>query len=161
MYCTQLSVAGSNNYSESRVAKMRSRTAAAQLREVASAQFAKKSEKTVVILWILSTKTYFSQRNQVATTLLQLAKDASNVPSFKFILHVHQQASCCSETFFWKFFERIKTFAMISGCFYWANSEYWEVKSISRWGCIVFRHCEGKDSWETIRCICQAKLNHP
>jgi len=40
-------------------------------------------------------------------TLSQLAKDASRVPSFKFILHVHRQANCCSETFFWKLFERI------------------------------------------------------
>jgi len=43
----------------------------------------------------------------MAITLSQLAKDASIVPSFKFILHVHRQANCCSETFFWKFFERI------------------------------------------------------
>jgi len=53
----------------------------------------------------------------------------------------------------------IKTFTIICGCFYWASSEYWEVKSISCWGCIVFRHCEGKDSRETIRCTYQAKLN--
>ena len=45
-----------------------------------------------------------------------------------------------------------KTFAIICGCFYWASSEYWEVKSISCWGRIVFRHCEGKDSRETIKC---------
>jgi len=77
-----------------------------ELRVVAFVQFAKKSEKTVVTLWILSTKTYFSQRTQVAITLSQLAKDASIAPSFKFILHVHRQASCYSETFFWKFFER-------------------------------------------------------
>jgi len=25
--------------------------------------------------------------------------------------------------------------------------------------CIMFRHCEGKDSKETTRCIYQAKLN--
>jgi len=36
----------------------------------------------------------------VAITLSQLAKDASIAPSFKFIPHVHRQASCCSETFF-------------------------------------------------------------
>jgi len=42
----------------------------------------------------------------VAITLSQHAKDASIVPSFKFILHVHRQANCYSETFFWKFFER-------------------------------------------------------
>ena len=35
----------------------------------------------------------------MAVTLSQLAKDVSIVPSFKFILHVHQQANCCSETF--------------------------------------------------------------
>ena len=27
-------------------------------------------------------------------------------PSFTFILHVHPQANCCSETFFWKFSKR-------------------------------------------------------
>jgi len=43
----------------------------------------------------------------VAITLSQLAKDVSIVPSFKFIPYVHRQASCCSETFFWKFVERI------------------------------------------------------
>jgi len=48
VYCIQLSVAGSSNYRESRGAKMRSRTGAAQLRVVALAQFAKKSEKTIV-----------------------------------------------------------------------------------------------------------------
>ena len=52
-------------------------------------------------------KTYFCWCNHVAITLSQLAKDASIVPSFKFIPHVHQQANCCSEMFFWKFFERI------------------------------------------------------
>jgi len=86
---------------------MRSRTGATQLRAVAFAQFAKMSEESVVTSWILSTKTYFSQRSQLAITLSQLAKDASIVPSFKSILHVHRQASCCSETFFWKFFDRI------------------------------------------------------
>jgi len=100
----------------------------------------------------------------MAITLSQLAKDASIVPSSKFILHVHRQASCCSETFFWKIFERIllntlKTFAIICGCFDRASSEYWEVKSINCWGCIVFRQCEGKDSIETIKCTYQAKLN--
>ena len=44
-------------------------------------------------------------------------------------------------------------------CFYWASSEYWEVISFSCWGCIVFRHCEGKDSRETVRCIYQATSN--
>jgi len=39
--------------------------------------------------------------------LSQLAKAASIVPSFKFILHVHRQPNCCSETFFLKFSERI------------------------------------------------------
>jgi len=48
-------------------------------------------------------KTYFSQRIQTTITLSQLSKDASNVPSFKIILHVHRQTNCCSETFFWKF----------------------------------------------------------
>jgi len=43
----------------------------------------------------------------VTITLSQLAKDASIVPSFAFILHVHRQANCCSETLFWKFSERI------------------------------------------------------
>jgi len=43
----------------------------------------------------------------VATTLSQLAKNGSIVPSSKFItLHVHGQDSCCSETFF-LIFERI------------------------------------------------------
>jgi len=42
----------------------------------------------------------------MAITLSHLAKDASIVPSFKFIPHAHRQANCCSETFFWKFFER-------------------------------------------------------
>jgi len=40
----------------------------------------------------------------VAIILSQLVKDASIAPSFKFILHVHRQANCCSETIFWKFF---------------------------------------------------------
>jgi len=66
-----------------------------ELRVVAFAQFAKKSEEAIVTLW------------QVAITSSQLSKDASIVPSFKFTLHVHQQANCCSETFFWKLFERI------------------------------------------------------
>jgi len=43
----------------------------------------------------------------VSITSSQLTKDASIVLSFKFILHVHRQANCCSATFFWKFFERI------------------------------------------------------
>ena len=41
----------------------------------------------------------------MAITLSYFAKDTSNVPSFTFILHVHPQAKCCSETFFWKFSE--------------------------------------------------------
>ena len=60
---------------------------------------------------------------------------------------------------FWANSVHIKTFAIIGGCFYWASSDYWTVKSISCWGCIVFHHCEGKDSRETIRCTYQAKLN--
>ena len=36
----------------------------------------------------------------MANTLSKLAKDASIVPSFTVILHVHRQAKCCSETFF-------------------------------------------------------------
>ena len=52
----------------------------------------------------------------------------------------------------------IKTFTIICGYFYWASSEYWEVKSISCWGGIAFRHYEGRDSTETIRCTYQAKL---
>jgi len=62
------------------------------------------------LLWLCGycvPNTYFSQRNQVAITLSQLAKDVSIAPSFKFILHVHRQANCCSETFVWKFSERI------------------------------------------------------
>jgi len=51
-------------------------------------------------------KTYFSQRNQMTITWVQLAKDASIVPSFTFILHVHRQTNC-SEAFSWKFSERI------------------------------------------------------
>jgi len=50
VYCIQLSVVGSSDYSESRSAKIRSRTGAAQLRVVAFAQFAKKIEKTIVTL---------------------------------------------------------------------------------------------------------------
>jgi len=41
-------------------------------------------------------------------SLSQPAKDASIVPSFKFRLHVHRQANCCSETCFWKSFGRIQ-----------------------------------------------------
>ena len=37
----------------------------------------------------------------MANVLSKLAKYASNVPSFTFILHVHRQANYCSETFFW------------------------------------------------------------
>ena len=62
------------------------------------------------LLWLCGycvPNTYFSERNQVVITLSQLAKDASIVPSLKFILHVHRQAKCCSETFFWICFERI------------------------------------------------------
>jgi len=54
----------------------------------------------------------------------------------------------------------IKTLVIICGCFYWASSEYWEVKRIGCWGCFVFRHCERENSIETIRCTYQAKLNH-
>jgi len=36
-----------------------------ELRVVAFTKFAKESEKTIVTLWTLSTKTYFSQRSQV------------------------------------------------------------------------------------------------
>jgi len=43
----------------------------------------------------------------VAIILPQLAKDVSIVSSFKFILHVHRQANCYSETYLWKLFERI------------------------------------------------------
>jgi len=90
------------------------------------------------LLWLCECwepKTYCSQHNQVAITLSQLAKDVSNVPNFTFILHIHPQATCCSEMFFWKFSERtlFKIFAIISGCFYWASSEYWEVQSIVCW----------------------------
>jgi len=35
-----------------------------------------------------------------------LPVDASNVTCFKIVLHVHRQANCCSETFFWKFSAR-------------------------------------------------------
>jgi len=59
----------------------------------------------------------------------------------------------------WANLVHITTFAIVCRCFHYASSEYWEVKSISCWGCIVFRHCEGKDSRETIRCTYQAKLN--
>ena len=57
------------------------------------------------LLWLCGywvPKCYFSWPNQVAITLSYryLAKDASKVPSFTFILHVHRQAKCCSETFF-------------------------------------------------------------
>jgi len=58
----------------------------------------------------------------------------------------------------WSESVHIKTFEMICSCFYWASSEYREVKSIRCWRS-VFHHCEGKDSRETIRCTCQAKLN--
>jgi len=64
------------------------------LRVVAFVQCVQKSEKTMVTSWISSSKTSFSQRNQVAETLSKLTKDASNVPSFIFILHVHRQANC-------------------------------------------------------------------
>ena len=37
---------------------------------------------------------------------LPTSNDASNVPSFTFILHVHRQVNSCSETFFWKLSER-------------------------------------------------------
>jgi len=41
-------------------------------------------------------------------SVVPIAKSASILPRFKFILfHVHRQANCCSETFLWKFFERI------------------------------------------------------
>jgi len=52
-----------------------------------------------------------------------------------------------------------QTFAIICGCFYWASSEYWEVKIINWWGCTEFRHCEGKQSREPTRCTYQGKLN--
>jgi len=59
----------------------------------------------------------------------------------------------------WVISVHIKIFAIICGWFYWASSEYWEVISISCWGCIVFHHCEGKDWRETIRRSYQAKVN--
>jgi len=40
-----------------------------ELRVVAFTKFATESEKTIVILWILNTKKYFSHCNQVAITL--------------------------------------------------------------------------------------------
>ena len=72
-----------------------------ELRVVAFAQFVRKSEKIIATSWILSTENYFSQRNQMAITLSQLAKNASNVPSFTFTLRVHRQTNCRSELFFW------------------------------------------------------------
>ena len=70
-----------------------------ELRVVALTKFTKECEKTVVTLRYLVPKTYCSQRSQVAITLCSFAKDASNIPRFTFILHVHPQANCCSETF--------------------------------------------------------------
>jgi len=61
------------------------------------------------LLWLCGywvPRTSISQPNQVAIILSLRAKDASNAPSFTFILHVHRQDRCCSETFFWKFSER-------------------------------------------------------
>ena len=73
-----------------------------ELRVVAFAQFAKKSEMTCDFVDIEFQKLISRSvtRWQMAITLSRLAKDASIILSFKFILHVHRQAKCCSETFF-------------------------------------------------------------
>jgi len=103
------------------------------------------------LLWLCgywAPKTCFSWRNQVAVTLSQLSKDVSIVPSFwNVFLEI-----------LWANSVHMNIFAVISGCFYWASSEYWEVKSIRCSVCIVFRHCECKNSRETIRCEYRAKL---
>ena len=41
-----------------------------ELRVVAFTKFAKESEKTIVTLWILKTKNFFSRRNQLVAIIL-------------------------------------------------------------------------------------------
>jgi len=41
-----------------------------ELRVVAFTKFAKESEKTIVTLWILKTKYFFSRRNQLVAIIL-------------------------------------------------------------------------------------------
>jgi len=68
-----------------------------ELRVVAFAKVVKR------LLWLCGywvPKTYFSQLNQVAITLSSLAKDVLKVPGFTFMLQIHPQANCCSESFF-------------------------------------------------------------
>ena len=83
-------------------------------------------------------------------------------------LQIHTSCPSTNQLLFWKFFleilcensvKHIKTFTIICGCHYRASSEYWEVNGINSWDCILLRHCEGKDSIETIRCTYQVKLN--
>ena len=127
---------------------------------VAFAQFAKKSEKTVVTLWILRAKNLFFS----VTRWLSLYR---SLPSMLQLYPASNSYFMTSQLLFWNVFleilwansVHIKSFSIICGCFYWARSKYWEVKSINCWGCIVFRHCQGKNSRETIRCTYQAKLN--
>jgi len=80
------------------------------------------SEKTTVSFWIVSTKNVFLT---ALTRWLSLYPSLPNMlqifPALQsyIAVHVHQQAICCSETFFGKSSERIrfKTFAIICGCF--------------------------------------------
>jgi len=127
-----------------------------ELPVVAFAQFANKSERTIVTLWILITKKLFL----VAITFSQLAKDASIVPSFNSYFMSIERPTVVLKRFFRNYLSELCSRDICNHLWLLlASSEYWEVKSISCWGCIVFHHCDGKDSKETIRCSYQAKLN--
>ena len=125
---------------------------------LAFTQFAKKSERTIVTLWILSTKNLFH------ITFSQLAKDASIVPSFKLTLHVYRQANCCSETFFWKFVERTLFALRHLQSFVFAFVKH--VQNIEKSKALVvevvlcFATVKARiQERQTIRCTYQAKLN--
>jgi len=97
---------------------------AESLREVTFTQFAQKSEKAIVTLWILSTKILFLTAQPDGYHFIPSCQGCFKyrLSSFTFILHIHRQANYCSETFFWKSYEEtlfntFKTFAIISGCF--------------------------------------------
>jgi len=104
---------------------------------------------------------YFSQRNQVAITLSYFAKNASNVPSFTFILHVHRQANCCSETFFLKFlFKTLRHLQSFLVAFneQVRNTEKFKasfIEVVSRFATVKAR------IQEKSRCTYQVKLNQP
>jgi len=108
-----------------------------------------KNDKNIVTLWRLCAKNLFLVASPGGYYFIAAFQGCFNCTQ----LQIHASCQSSSQLLFWNVFleilwansVHIKAFAIICGCL-WAISEYWEVKSISCWGCIVFRHCEGKDS---------------